>query len=95
KGVAASVALTRLSSSASGMPHRFIRRLCTSLVAPRMDYGLGVWYNPVRVGESRRKGSVGFATKLAKPQRLACRVAVGGLRSTATEALDIHANLLP
>ncbi len=68
RGVAASITLTRLSSSATGMPHKFIRRLFVGLVVPRMDYGLGVWYNPVREGEHRTKGSVGFATKLARPQ---------------------------
>lgn len=97
KGVAASAALSRLSNPSSGMPQSYIRRLFIGLVAPRMEYALGVWYNPVREAEGRksRVGSVGFATKLGKPQRLACRIAVGGLRTTATQALDLHANILP
>ena len=40
-------------------------------------------------------GSMGTLTKLSRPQRLACRLAVGGLKSTSTEALNLHADILP
>jgi hypothetical protein len=96
KGARATFALSRLSNPTSGMPHKYIRRLFIGLVVPRMEYVLGVWYNPVRDGNgSHRIGSVGTATTIGKSQRLACRIAVGGLCSTSTIALNLHANLLP
>ncbi|SJL09301.1 uncharacterized protein ARMOST_12678 [Armillaria ostoyae] len=95
KGVKAATALTRLANTTSGMPHKFIRRLFIGLVVPRMEYTLPMWYNPVREGEGRRQGAVGIARRMSKPQRLACKVMAGGLRSTSTEALDYHANILP
>ncbi|KAE9382732.1 hypothetical protein BT96DRAFT_845121, partial [Gymnopus androsaceus JB14] len=60
-----------------------------------MEYALGVWYSPIYQGENRQAGSVGIANRIAKPQCLAARVAVGGLRSTSTASLNLHANLLP
>ncbi len=95
KGVKTAVALTRLANTKIGMPHKFVRRLFIGLVAPRMEYALPVWYNPVKEGEGRRSGAVCIARKLSKPQRLACKVMAGGLRSTSTDALDYHANVLP
>ncbi len=62
------------------MPHRYIHWLFISLVAPRMEYALLVWYNPVKEGEGRQSGLVGVACKLSKPQQLACKVMAGGLR---------------
>lgn len=37
KGSASAIALTRLSTSARGMPHKFIRRLYMGLVVPHME----------------------------------------------------------
>ncbi len=95
KGVKAAVALTRLANTKIGMPHKFVHHLFIGLVAPRMEYALPVWYNPVKEGEGRRSSAVGIARKLSKPQCLACKVMAGGLRSTSTDALDYHANVLP
>ncbi|KAJ7658642.1 hypothetical protein DFH06DRAFT_1044572, partial [Mycena polygramma] len=61
-----------------------------------MDYGLPVWYNPVSSNEdARRKGTVWVSKALGKVQRLAAKVITGALRTTATDVLDVHANLLP
>ncbi len=95
KGVKAAVALTQLANTKIDMPHKFVHRLFIGLVAPRMEYALPVWYNPMKEGEGRRSGAVGIACKLSKPQHLACKVMAGGLRSTSTDALDYHANVLP
>ncbi len=95
KGVKAAVVLTWLANTKIGMPHKFVRCLFIGLVAPRMEYTLPVWYNPVKEGKGRRSGAVDIACKLSKPQRLACKVMAGGLRLTSTDALDYHANILP
>ncbi|PBK82598.1 hypothetical protein ARMGADRAFT_866944, partial [Armillaria gallica] len=95
KGVKAATALTRLANTTSGMLHKFIRCLFIGLVVLRMEYALLAWYNPIREGEGQQQGAVGVAQRMSKPQQLACKVMAGGLRSTSTEALDYHANILP
>ncbi|KAI5894908.1 uncharacterized protein SCHCODRAFT_01066120, partial [Schizophyllum commune H4-8] len=95
KGTAAATALGRLARPSFGMPPRFIRQLFQGLVVPRMEYALPVWFRPITSGERKRGGTVAFATRLAKAQRLACKIATGALRSTSTDALDYHCNMLP
>ncbi|KAK7002023.1 hypothetical protein R3P38DRAFT_3215776 [Favolaschia claudopus] len=61
-----------------------------------MEYGLPVWYKPVVEREgSRRAGAVWVAKALGNVQRQACKLITGALRTTATDVLDFHANLLP
>ncbi|KAK7006698.1 hypothetical protein R3P38DRAFT_3214056 [Favolaschia claudopus] len=61
-----------------------------------MEYGLPVWYKPVVEREgTRRAGTVWVAKALGKVQRQACKLITGALRTTATDVLDLHANLLP
>jgi ribonuclease HI len=97
KGTSATLAVARLARPALGMPHRHIRQLYQTVVQPRMEYGLVVWYQPVRAGTNGgcKRGSVGTARKLGKVQNLAARQIVGGLRSTPIDFLNFHANLLP
>ncbi len=90
------MAVARLSKTTFGLPHKYIRQLYKSVVQPKMEYALPVWYEPVRMGEEgRRKGSVGVMRKLGKVQRLAARIITGGFRTTATDVLDFHAGLPP
>ncbi|KAJ7250085.1 hypothetical protein B0H12DRAFT_1004343, partial [Mycena haematopus] len=59
-------------------------------------YGLPVWYKPVSANsDTQRSGSVLVSKALGKVQRLACKIITGGLRTTATDILDVHANVLP
>ncbi|KAF7372169.1 hypothetical protein MVEN_00076000 [Mycena venus] len=44
---------------------------------------------------ARRAGTVWVAKALGKVQRQACKMITGALRTTATDTLDFHANLLP
>jgi hypothetical protein len=37
----------------------------------------------------------GFTSKMARVQRMAAILIVGGMHTTATDVLDVHANLLP
>ncbi|KAK0477579.1 hypothetical protein IW261DRAFT_1286741, partial [Armillaria novae-zelandiae] len=69
--------------------------LFTGLVIPWMEYALPVWFNLIVDGPKRRKGSVGLATRLAKLQRIACKIAARGLRTMVTDALNYHAHILP
>ncbi|KAJ7926559.1 hypothetical protein B0H13DRAFT_1862192 [Mycena leptocephala] len=45
--------------------------------------------------DARRKGTVWIAKALVKVQRLAAKHITGALRTTATDTMDFHANLLP
>jgi hypothetical protein len=62
-----------------------------------MTYRLDVWYTPpqLAIGKMRRKGSVGALRELEKVQRIAALAINRVLCSTASDTLDVHANLMP
>lgn len=97
KGKATVLAVSRLTHPTFGMPHKYIRQLYTAVVAPKMEYGLQVWYEPIREIPDRKrlKGSVGVANQLSKVQRLATILTTGAFRSTASDTLDYHTFLPP
>jgi len=90
-------ACNRLTRPAFGLPHRYIRRLFTAIVIPKLTYALDTWYRPVTFTPSgqRNIGSIGFLHQMNKVHRLACLLITGGLRLTATDILEVHANLPP
>ncbi|KAJ7874055.1 hypothetical protein B0H14DRAFT_3437973 [Mycena olivaceomarginata] len=57
-----------------------------TIVVPRMEYGLPVWYKPVSSNSDPRR---------MKVQRQACKLITVALRTTASDTLDFHANILP
>ena len=74
-----------------------MRQLYVSVALPRMLYGIDVWFSPPHrePGKKRRSGSAGPLQKLESAQRIATLVITGSLRTTPTDLLDLHANLLP
>ena len=64
---------------------------------PKMAYAADIWYTPVSKwqGRTQLSGSVGITGKLASLQRMATLAITGALRTTATDVLDLHANVLP
>jgi ribonuclease HI len=96
-GTTTLLAVSRLTRPTFGMPHRHIRKLFRSVVILRMEYGLEVWYEPVRPSNNSKckEGSVGLACRLGKVQRLAGRLITGAFKTTATDTLDYHAFLPP
>jgi ribonuclease HI len=87
----------RLTRPAFGLPHKYIRRLYTAIVIPKLTYALDTWYRPVTFTSpgQRNVGNVGFLRQMGKVHRLACLLITGGLRATATDVLEVHANLPP
>jgi ribonuclease HI len=96
RGTKAVLALSRISSPTFGLPHSYTRQLFQTVVVPRMEYALPVWYRPVMEREhARRGGTVWIAKVLGKVQRQACKLITGSLRTTATDTQNYHANIAP
>ena len=74
-----------------------MRQLFNAVAVPKMAYAADVWYTPVskRQGKLQLSGSVGITGKLASLQRMATLAITGALRSTTTDVLDLHADVLP
>jgi hypothetical protein len=96
KGTKAVLAINRLTRPAFGLPHQLVCQLFRSVVIPKMEYALFVWYSPVySTGNGRRKGSVGALNKLTKVQNTACRLITGAFKTTPIEALNYLAGIPP
>ena len=97
KGTAWVTQFRRLSRPTVGMPSRFARQLFKAIAVPRMLYAADIFLTPVdsRPEHGRTSGSVGHIAKLARVQRTAAIHATGAMRTTATDVLDAHADLLP
>ena len=94
----------RLSKISRGAAAPAIRRLYEAIAVPRMMYGAELYLTPQR--RSTWKGANGqdvtgrresqwMVARLESVQRQAAVLITGALRSTATDTLNIHANLLP
>ncbi|KAG2046327.1 hypothetical protein BDR06DRAFT_899445, partial [Suillus hirtellus] len=64
---------------------------------PKYTYGADVWFRPIHreSADSLQRKSIGTAEHLAKAQRTAALSITGAMRTTATDTLNEHANLLP
>src|SRR5882672_7793782 len=91
------MAFRRLARPSVGIGPGLMRQLYMAMAVPKMAYVADVWYMPVysMAGWKKLCGSVGYTYKMAMVQRLASTAITGALRTTATDALDAHANLLP
>ena len=67
------------------------------MLLPAMLYAASVWITPQRRIEGRKHlhGSVGIIRKLARIHRQACILISGAMRTTATDVLEAHLNILP
>jgi len=62
----------------------------------KVSYTADVWYTPIHKieGRTNKSGSVRVTRKLITIQRMATLAVMGALKSTATDVLDLHANIL-
>jgi ribonuclease HI len=97
KGTEYVLQLCRLSHPANGIPAKLMRRLYLTVAVPKFTYGADIWFRPIYNDNSVKlqRGSIGVAGKLAKIQRIAAICITGAMKTTATDILDAHANLLP
>lgn len=60
-----------------------------------MLHAARIWLNPIRQADNTRtKGSVGAAAALAKVQRTAALHIMGGMCTSLTDLLNVHADLI-
>lgn len=97
KGTAYVFQLRRLSTAAKGLPLHLMRQLYQAVAVPKMLYAADLWFTPsFREGSDiLQRGSIGVAKRLTSVQRIAALAITGAMKSTATDLLEVHANLLP
>jgi len=97
RGTAYVLQLRRLSTATKGLPMQLMRQLYQAVALPKMLYAADLWFSPsYRDGsDTLQRGSIGVAKKLTSVQRIAALAITGALRSTATDLIETHANLLP
>jgi len=80
-----------------GIPLRLMRQLYQAIAIPKMLYAADLWFTPAfRDGSDvPERGSLGVAKRMTTVQRMAALAMTGAMRSTATDILEVHANLPP
>ena len=97
KGAAYVALIRRISKSAYGVSPRLMRQLYRSIAVPKMLYAASIWLKPVfnAGSQSLTRGSQGVVKKLTQIQRSAAITITGAMRTSPTDATEIHANLMP
>lgn len=99
KGTKYAMACNRMIRPTKGIHGRLMKRLYEGVIIPNMLYAADVWCaGLVAKGRGKKgggRGARGFASQMARVQRMAMLSITGGLRSTASDMLDAHANILP
>ena len=94
--------LQRLAKPTQGLSYHYTCQLYLSVALPKMTYAADIWFTPIHHSNNSSChlsmmafGSVGFANKLVKVQRIVALHIAGALCSTTTDLLDTHVNLVP
>jgi hypothetical protein len=99
KGTKYTMACSRMIRPTKGIKSRLMKRLYEGVVIPKMLYVADIWCaGLVSRGASKKlnsRGVRGFTSQMARVQRMATLLITGGMRSSATDILDAHANILP
>ncbi|OAX34216.1 hypothetical protein K503DRAFT_652300, partial [Rhizopogon vinicolor AM-OR11-026] len=89
----------RMTHPMKGIHGRLLKKLYEGVVFPNMLYAADVWCSTlISKGQGKKVGGRGarsFATKMARVQRMANTMIIEDMRTTATDLLDAHANILP
>jgi ribonuclease HI len=87
----------RLIRTSRGLSLKNAKLVYSAVTIPKISYACDVWYIPPhRTPLGRRlKGSVGLTKKLNAIQRQAAIAISGALRTTAGDAAETHAGLIP
>ena len=87
----------RLARHATGISPCQMRQLYQAVAIPSFSYAADIWFMPIEwpVGCKMARGSVGVARRLTSVQRIATMAITGALCTSATDILEVHANLWP
>jgi hypothetical protein len=99
KGIKWAAQIRRIARPTWGITPKYTRHLYISVALPRILYAADVWCVTTQGrGAGAGAGMLGPAKaikQLTSIQRAGALAITGGLRTTATDALNAHANLLP
>lgn len=84
----------RLAKSMKGVRGDNIRKLYKAVSLAALLYAVDVWC-PIARKEKERRGKMGIIKKMEGVQKMAALAITGGLRTTPTELLREHADILP
>ena len=88
----------RLARTTQGVNAKYIRQLYLAIAIPRMLYAADVFLTPQQnIGNPKRNNRNGrtIINKLASIQCQAAIMITGAMKSTATDVLEVMANLIP
>lgn len=87
----------RMANTKRGVSSNISRRLYLAVAVPSMLYAADVFLNPTPAPSRRQSttGSVQAVRRLTQVQRQAAILITGAMRTTATDVMESHANLLP
>ena len=73
-----------------------MRQLYQAVAIPSFTYVADVWFMPIcrDTGDKRFRGSIGTVHKLTMVQRMATTAVMGALRTSTSNIMEVHANLM-
>jgi ribonuclease HI len=97
KGAAWAVQIRRVVRPDWGLTPKFARRMYISVTLPRILYAVDIWAPPTYIKKRKAKPLTNkrFTICLSSIQRAGMLAVVGGLRTSPTDALCVHADILP
>ena len=97
KGATWAAQIRRIVRPDWGLTPKFARRMYTGVALPRILYAADVWAPPAYKKEQGAKPTANkrFTARLATIQRAGTLAIVGGLRTSPTDTLCAHADVLP
>jgi ribonuclease HI len=97
KGTKWAAQIKRVVRPGWGLTLKHARRLYISVAMPRILYGVDVWAPPTRRDsrDDQVRGNRQITDKLISVQRPGALAIVGGLRTSPSDSLCVHANITP
>src|SRR5579859_2810167 len=92
KGTKFALALSSIARITWGTPFKYVRRLYTAVIKPRIQYGAAIWHRP---GDTRLSPITRQTKKLTSVQCLGMKTITGSLKTTSIAALQHDTELLP
>ena len=96
KAVKWTLLFCRLSKPLTGIHAKYMRQLYSTVAILKFTYAADIWFTPVQrhVGKKKATGSVGVVRKLTSVQRIATIAITGAMKTTVTDILEAHANII-